>query len=40
MGWSVIVVWECELRDLPSLTARLAQIGRSSGESRPDQGDI
>lgn len=29
LGWSVMVVWECELRDLPSLTARLARIGRS-----------
>ena len=23
MGWSVMVIWECELRDLPSLTERL-----------------
>jgi DNA mismatch endonuclease, patch repair protein len=37
MGWSVMVVWECELRDLPSLTTRLARIGRSVGGIRPDQ---
>ncbi len=39
MGWSVMVVWECELRDLPSLTARLVRIGRSVGGIRPDQGE-
>ncbi len=38
MGWSVMVVWECELADMPSLTARLARIGRSSGLTCPDQG--
>lgn len=27
MGWTVIVVWECKLRDDLSLTARLQQIG-------------
>jgi DNA mismatch endonuclease (patch repair protein) len=37
MGWSVMVVWECELRDLPSMTAQLARIGRSGGNTRPDQ---
>ncbi|MBM3298455.1 MAG: DNA mismatch endonuclease Vsr [Deltaproteobacteria bacterium] len=26
MGWSVMVIWECELRDLQSLKARLVQI--------------
>jgi DNA mismatch endonuclease (patch repair protein) len=26
MGWSVMVIWECELRDLQSLTTRLMQI--------------
>jgi len=26
MGWSVMVIWECELRDLQSLKARLAEI--------------
>lgn len=36
MGWSVMVVWECELLDLPSLTVRLARIGRSCGVTRPD----
>jgi DNA mismatch endonuclease (patch repair protein) len=39
MGWSVMVVWECELLDLPSLTARLARIGRSCGVTCPDQGE-
>jgi DNA mismatch endonuclease (patch repair protein) len=39
MGWSVMVVWECELRDLTSLTARLAQIGSSGGVIHPDQGE-
>ena len=24
LGWSVLTVWECELRDLPALSARLA----------------
>lgn len=23
LGWSVLVVWECELRDMPTLVARL-----------------
>ena len=23
LGWSVLTVWECELRDLPALSARL-----------------
>jgi DNA mismatch endonuclease (patch repair protein) len=39
MGWSVMIVWECELRDLASLTARLARIGRSGEVIRPDQGE-
>ena len=38
MGWSVMVIWECELRDLPSLRSRLVQIGRTNVEMRPDQG--
>lgn len=38
MGWSVMVIWECELRDLPSLRSRLEQIGRTNMEMQPDQG--
>ena len=38
MGWSVVVVWECELRNPSSLTERLARIGRSGGEMHPIQG--
>lgn len=38
MGWSVMVIWECELRDLPSLRSRLEQIGRNYMEMHPDQG--
>ena len=38
MGWSVMVIWECELRDLPSLRLRLEQIGRTNMEMQPDQG--
>ncbi len=36
MGWSVMVLWECEVRGLHSLTARIARIERSSGEMKPD----
>ncbi len=25
-GWSVMVVWECEIRDLPALTSRLREF--------------
>ena len=39
MVWSVIVVWESELRDLPSLTARLARIGRLVWGIRPYHGE-
>lgn len=39
MGWSVMVIWECELRDLPSLTERLENIKRSCCQRCPDQGD-
>lgn len=35
-GWSVMVVWECELRDIEALTTRLRTIGR--GENRPEAG--
>lgn len=35
MGWSVMVVWECELLDLPSLTARIERIGRSCRVASP-----
>lgn len=38
MGWSVIVIWECELRDLPSLKSRLERIGGSSMETHPYHG--
>lgn len=33
-GWSVVVVWECELREIEALTARLRTIG--SFEKLPD----
>ncbi len=26
LGWSVIVVWQCELRDMPTLTERLTKL--------------
>lgn len=39
MGWRVMVVWECELRDLPSLTTRLERIGRANGEECLDQAE-
>lgn len=35
-GWSVMVVWECELRDIEALTTRLRTIGR--GENWPEAG--
>ena len=31
-GWSVMVLWECELRDLQSLKARLVQIRATASE--------
>lgn len=34
-GWSVVVVWECELRGIEALTTRLRTIGR--GENRPEE---
>jgi DNA mismatch endonuclease (patch repair protein) len=37
MGWSVMVIWECELRDLSSLTERLRRIRGARGQTRPDQ---
>jgi DNA mismatch endonuclease (patch repair protein) len=33
LGWTVIVVWECELRDEESLTCRLEKEIRRSGET-------
>ena len=33
LGWTVIVVWECELRDEGSLTCRLEKEIRGSSES-------
>ena len=32
MGWSVMVIWECELRDLQSLKARLVQIRATASD--------
>lgn len=32
MGWSVMVIWECELRDLKSLKARLVQIRATASD--------
>ena len=32
MGWSVMVIWECELRDLQSLKTRLVQIRATASE--------
>lgn len=32
MGWSVMVIWECELRDLQSLKARLVQIRAATSD--------
>ena len=39
MGWSVMVIWECELRDLTTLTQRLEKIRRTSGQIFSDQVD-
>lgn len=36
LGWSVIVVWQCELRDMPKLTDRLTKLlGPPAGKARP-----
>jgi len=32
MGWSVMVIWECELRGLQSLKARLVQIRATASD--------
>jgi G:T-mismatch repair DNA endonuclease (very short patch repair protein) len=32
LGWIVMVVWECELRDIEALAAKLTRIG---GEHAP-----
>ena len=39
MGWSPIVIWECELRDMPSLTERLENIRRKSYQRCTDHGE-
>lgn len=39
MGWRVMVVWECELRDFPSLMTRLERIRRANGEVCLDQAE-
>jgi DNA mismatch endonuclease (patch repair protein) len=26
LGWTPIIVWECELKDVPTLTKRLADL--------------
>jgi DNA mismatch endonuclease (patch repair protein) len=31
MGWCVMIVWECELRDIPVLTGRLGKIRSTEG---------
>ncbi len=35
MGWSVMVIWECELRNLHSLKSRLERIGRAKMATLP-----
>ena len=32
MGWKVAVVWECELRDIESVIARLDEFLKEQGE--------
>lgn len=46
-GWSVMVVWECEIRNTQSLTARLQMIGSraslaaaAGARSEPDAGGV
>ncbi len=39
LGWSVMVVWECELQDMASLMERLVRIRRSSEGLCPDYGE-
>lgn len=39
MGWTVMVIWECELRDLSALMQRLEKISRISGLMFSDQGE-
>ncbi|HWR03291.1 MAG TPA: DNA mismatch endonuclease Vsr [Humidesulfovibrio sp.] len=34
-GWKVIVVWQCELKNMPGLTARLDQELRGGGHALP-----
>ena len=41
MGWEAMVVWECEMKDMASVTSRVfAFLGptRSAGRSGPHQG--
>jgi DNA mismatch endonuclease (patch repair protein) len=37
-GWSVVVVWECELRHIEALNVRLRSIGRS--DNLPNDGAV
>lgn len=46
-GWSVMVVWECEIRNTQSLTTRLQMIGSraslaaaAGARSEPDAGGV
>ena len=34
LGWSVMVVWECELRDMPGLLARIETFLNDNEETR------
>ncbi len=38
-GWSVMVIWACELRDLQSLTKRLLQIRATGRGVQSDQAE-
>lgn len=35
LGWEVLVVWECQIRDLPSLTDRLIGFLHDNSKSLP-----
>lgn len=39
LGWSILVVWECETKDMPALEARLADFLGSRGSSRSTRPD-
>ncbi|MFZ5811310.1 MAG: very short patch repair endonuclease [Thermodesulfobacteriota bacterium] len=37
LGWSVIVVWECEMKNIPLLTERFSTLLKSSGRTALDE---